>query len=69
MKNMIIEGPVFKGEEDENIFFQCIYNLPDFKEVVGAGTELTITFSATVSETAKEQIAVLCRRWNTTLCS
>ena len=69
MKNMIIEGPVFKGEEDENIFFQCIYNLPDFKEVVGAGTELTITFSTTVSETAKEQIAVLCRRWNTTLCS
>ncbi len=67
MKSMIIEGPVFKSEEDENIFFQCIYNLPDFKEVVGAGTELTITFNATISEIAKEQVKVLCHRWNTKL--
>jgi len=69
MRNIIIEGPVFNGEEDENIFFQCIYNLPDFEEVVGAGTELTIMFSATVSETAKDQVEVLCRRWNTKQCN
>jgi len=69
MKNIVIEGPVFNGEEDENVFFQCIYNLPNFKEVVGAGTELTIMFGSTISETAKKQVEVLCRRWNTTLCN
>ena len=63
MNHIVIEGPVFYGEEDENIFFQCIYSLPDFKEVVGAGTELTIKFGVTASDEAKEKVEVLCRRW------
>ena len=69
MKKIIIEGPIFHGQEDENLFFQCIYNLPDFSEVIGAGTQLTIRFKSEVSEIAQQQIEVLCRRWQTAICS
>ena len=69
MNDLTIEGPVFYGEEDENIFFQCINNLSGFKEVVGAGTALTISFHSCNAEKVKEQIEVLCRRWDTKICT
>ncbi|GAB2529300.1 hypothetical protein GCM10008940_34920 [Microbulbifer agarilyticus] len=68
MNQVKIESPLFYGEEDENIFFLCIYNLPDFKEVKGEGTVLTISFEGVVSESASSLIAILCRRWNTNIC-
>jgi len=52
-----------------NIFFQCIYNLPGYKDVVGTGTKLTISLNLKDSEKAMEQIEVLCRRWNTGICA
>jgi len=69
MNEIVIEGPVFYGEEDENIFFQCIYNLPGLKEVVGSGTALTISFSPADSKKVEEQIEILCRRWDTNICT
>jgi hypothetical protein len=68
MNKIIIEGPTFYGQEDENLFFQCIYNLPNYFEVKGAGTRLTISFKSEITETAQEQIEVLCRRWQTAIC-
>lgn len=60
-----IEAPVFYGDEDENIFFSCIYNLPGFKSLTGKGTRLNIEFNNEISDEAREQIDVLIQRWNT----
>ena len=68
MNELIIECPVFFGQEDENLFFECIYNLPDYSEVKGVGTKLKIRFTSEVTEIAQQQIEVLCRRWQTALC-
>jgi len=65
MKEIVIEGPIFYGEEDENLFFQCIYDLPNFIEVIGKGKQLKISFSAPVSIKARDQLEALCHRWNT----
>lgn len=62
---ILIEGPVFYGQEDENIFFSCIYNLPGFKAVTGVGTRLQVEFEIEISIEAREQVSVLCQRWNT----
>lgn len=62
---IVLEGPVFHGQEDENIFFGCIYNIPGFKTVTGIGKNLHIEFESEVSPEASEQIQVLCERWNT----
>lgn len=63
MKEIIIEGPEFYGQEDENIFFHCIYNLPNFSEVKGAGTQLTIQFTSVVTEIAQQQNGFKKHEW------
>ena len=68
MKNIQIEGPGFYGEDDENLFFQCIYNLPGFHNVRGVGTVLTISFKEDVTTEARDLIQALCVRWETNLC-
>jgi len=59
----VIESPIFYGAEDENVFFNCIYSLPDFAKVTGKGSELYIEFKSHVSNEAIEQLVVICRRW------
>ena len=59
----VIESPSFYGVEDENVFFNCIYSLPDFIKVTGKGCELFIEFKSDVSNEAVEQLLVICRRW------
>jgi len=50
--SITIEGPTFYDQEDENIFFECLYSLPSFKEVKGYGVELTIIFASEPEEEA-----------------
>jgi hypothetical protein len=68
MKSIQLEGPGFYGEFDENLFFQCLYNLPSFKEVKGEGTVLTIYFLEEISEEVDGLINALCLRWETSKC-
>ncbi len=61
--NITIEGPSFYDQEDENVFFDCIYRLPFFVEVRGFGTALTIIFEAEPTEELVIRLLVICRRW------
>jgi hypothetical protein len=61
--NITIEGPSFYDQEDENVFFGCIYALPSFVEVRGHGIELTITFETEPTEETILKLLVICRRW------
>ena len=68
MNSIQVEGPVFNSQEDEALFFQCIYNLPGYEGVVGRGTVLTISFTENISTEAHDLIKALCTRWETTIC-
>ena len=61
--NITIEGPSFYDEEDENVFFGCIYALPSFVEIRGHGVELTIEFESEPAEESILRLLVICRRW------
>lgn len=61
--NITIDGPSFYDQEDENIFFGCIYGLPLFVEVKGHGIKLTITFEKDLPEEIILKLLVICRRW------
>jgi len=61
--DITIDGPTFYDQEDENIFFSCIYGLPDFERVRGHGMELTISFKKVPSNKTISQLLVICRRW------
>ena len=61
---VIIESPSFYDEEDENVFFNCIYALPGFVTVKGRGINLLISFSEPITNEAIKQLVVICRRWN-----
>ena len=60
---VIIEGPSFYDEEDENIFFNCLYSLPDFQDVKGKGVNLHIHLKEPVTDETIKQLVVTCRRW------
>ncbi|WP_444904048.1 hypothetical protein ACJJIU_02225 [Microbulbifer sp. CnH-101-E] len=62
--DITIDGPTFYDQEDENIFFSCIYELPDYKQVRGHGLELTISFNQSPSVEAIIKLLVICRRWH-----
>nr|WP_086938584.1 hypothetical protein [Thaumasiovibrio occultus] len=58
-----IQGPSFYGPEDEEVFFGCLYSLPEFEKVVGVGLNLDIHFKAPVSGDVIKLLLVICRRW------
>ena len=62
--DITIDGPVFYHEEDENLFFSCVYELPDFKEVIGQGRKLKIVFNNNIGNEAIMKLLVLCYRWS-----
>ncbi|WP_226668052.1 hypothetical protein [Microbulbifer aggregans] len=61
--DITIHGPTFYDQEDESIFFSCIYNLPGYVQVRGLGADLTVSFSHALSEAAVMQLLIICRRW------
>jgi len=60
---VIIEGPSFYDQEDENIFFNCLYSLPEYEEVIGKGLNLHIKLKESVSDETIKQLVIICRRW------
>lgn len=61
---IIIEGPSFYAQEDEDLFFSGIYGLPGFEQVRGQGTQLKIEIAEPVKDEAIVKLVVLCRRWS-----
>ncbi len=60
---IVIESPTFCGQEGENVFFNCIYALPNFEKFQGKGLNLYISFSSEITNEAIEQLLVICKRW------
>ena len=60
---IIIEGPTFYDEEDENLFFNSLYSLPDYKAVKGIGLKLHVQLTEPVSDETIKRMVVVCRRW------
>jgi len=58
-----IEGPLFYGQEDEDVFFACIYQLPTYKNVRGHLRMLDIEFEAEPTDQDILQLLSICRRW------
>jgi len=65
---MIIEipGPVFKCDEDENIFFSRLYAMPGFNGVTGKGLNLYLTLTDHAQETVIDELQEICNMWGTT---
>jgi hypothetical protein len=60
---VVIEGASFYDQEDENIFFNCLYSMPDYKDVKGKGINLHIQLKDPVSDETIKQLVITCRRW------
>lgn len=60
---VIIEGPHFFAQEDEDRFFQWIYSLPAYERVTGIGTKLHIALREPVDDDTVKQLLIICRRW------
>ena len=57
------EGPTFFAPEDEDHFFGWIYSLPEYSNIVGAGTTLDLELAPPVSADTVRQLLVLFCRW------
>ena len=60
---VVIEGPVFRGESDEDHFFEWLAELPSFENVVGHGTQLQVNLREPVDDETVLGLIVLCDRW------
>ena len=60
---IIIKGPTFFVQEDEERFFAWMYALPAFEEVIGSGRNLHIYLREPVDDETVRQLVTLCRRW------
>lgn len=57
------EGPLFFAAQDEDQFFGWLYSVPEFKDIVGAGTTLNLELTPPVSAETVKQLLVVFRRW------
>ena len=60
---IIFEGPIFFAQEDENHFFEWLYSLPAYKEIVGSGVNLTLELNDPVDDDSILQLLIIFRRW------
>jgi hypothetical protein len=60
---LVIDGPVFHGDSDEDHFFEWLAELPSFEKVVGVRTKLEITLREPVDDETALGLIVLCDRW------
>ncbi|WP_051750047.1 hypothetical protein [Xanthomonas arboricola] len=58
-----LEGPLFFAREDEERFFNWLYDLPAFLDVEGRGCVLHLRLTAPVDVDTVEQLLVICHRW------
>jgi hypothetical protein len=61
--HVVIDGPVFHGERDEERFFAWLQELPSFENVVGAGKKLDISLREPIDDETALGLIVLCDRW------
>ena len=61
-----ISVPVFKCEEDENVFFSRLYELPNYDSVLGKGLNLYLRLTENPKEAVIEELQVICNMWGTT---
>lgn len=57
------ESPTFFAPEDEDQFFGWLYSLPEYKNIVGAGTTLDLELASPVSADTVRQLLVVFCRW------
>jgi len=64
---MLIEiaSPIFKCEEDENIFFSRLYGLPNFNSAISKGLNVHLTLADTSNDAAFEELQIICDVWGT----
>jgi hypothetical protein len=60
---IVFKGPTFYCKEDEDQFFNWLYSIPAFKEVVGQGVELHLSLKEEVDQNSLEQLLVIFKRW------
>src|SRR5262245_1309896 len=61
---VVIDGPWYFAQADEDRFFEWIYSLPAYKNVEGRGTKLHLTLGDPVDDETIKQLLVICRRWH-----
>ena len=66
---IVFKGPTFYCQEDEEHFFNWLYSIPAFKEVVGQGIELRLSLDEEVDQNSLEQLLVVFKRWELDLKS
>lgn len=57
------KGPTFFVPEDEDRFFNWLYSLSEYKNILGAGTTLDLELVSPVSADTARQLLVVFRRW------
>lgn len=64
---MLIEiaGPIFKCEEDKNVFFSRLYGLPSFDSVMSQGVGLLLTLNDNSTDELIDRINEICNMWGT----
>ena len=60
---IVIDGPVFHGQSDEDHLFEWMSELPSFEKVVGVGTQLQVYLREPVDDDTVLGLIVLCDRW------
>ena len=58
------EGPHYYCEADEAGFFDLMYSLPEYVEVIGQGRELILRLKEPVSYESSIQLLTMFHRWN-----
>ncbi len=61
---IVFEGPWFSSEEDEDQFFQAIYDLPQYSKIVGRGTYLYLELKLPIEEKTVGGLLQTFHRWN-----
>lgn len=66
---MLIEimGAIFKCEEDKNIFFSRLYELPNYDRVITKGLTVHLSLKDTANDNALEEIQTICDIWGCVL--
>lgn len=60
---IVFEGPWFSSEEDEDQFFQAIYDLPQYSKIVGKGTSLYLELDLPLEEGTVGGLLQTFHRW------
>ena len=60
---IVFEVPWFSSQEDENRFFELLYDLPQYSKVVGKGTRLYLELKSPVEESTVLSLLQIFHHW------